>query len=120
LQKGDKRVTLFRLALAAYIVVLLVYTGIVIANHGMGLIPIFFGDIAEMTWPGQFNLDFMGFILLTAFWVAWRNGFSAIGFILALMVPAGGIGFTSAYLIYLSYQTNGDIRAMLLGVNARP
>jgi hypothetical protein len=111
--------TAFRFALAAYILILLVYTAIVIANHGMGLLPVFFGDIAKMEWPGQFNLDFMGFILLTAFWVAWRNGFTPAGLLLALLVPAGGIGFTSAYLIYLSYQTNGDVKKMLMGVNAR-
>lgn len=111
--------TAFRFALIAYVAVLLVYTGIVIANHGMGLIPIFFGDIAKMEWPGQFNLDFMGFLLLTAFWVAWRNGFSAGGLALSLLVPAGGIGFTALYLIYLSYQTNGDVKTMLLGINAR-
>ena len=111
--------TAFRLGLAAYLAILLVYTAVVVANHGMGLLPIFFGDIAKMEWPGQFNLDFLGFILLTAFWVAWRNGFSGLGFLLALLVPAGGIGFTSAYLLYLSYQTNGDAKAMLMGVHAR-
>jgi hypothetical protein len=111
--------TAFRLAIAAYVAILLGYTAIVIANHGMGLLPIFFGDIAKMEWPGQFNLDFMGFILLTAFWVAWRNGFTLGGLALALLVPAGGIGFTGLYLIYLSYQTKGDVKAMLMGVQAR-
>jgi hypothetical protein len=111
--------TAFRLALAAYVVALLIYTGIVIANHGMNLLPVFFGDIAKMEWPGQFNFDFMGFILLTAFWIVWRNGFTPFSFLLALGAPAGGIGFTSIYLIYLSYQTNGDVKAMLMGVNAR-
>lgn len=111
--------TLFRFALAGYVAALLAYTAVVISNHGMDLIPVFFGDIAEMGWPGQFNFDFMGFILLTAFWIVWRNGFTPLSFLLALGAPAGGIGFTSLYLIYLSYQTNGDPKAMLLGVNAR-
>ena len=32
-----------------------------------------------MKWFGQFNLDFMGFLILSAIWVAWRNQFSAAG-----------------------------------------
>ena len=32
-----------------------------------------------MTWPGQFNFDFFGFLILSATWTAWRNQFSALG-----------------------------------------
>jgi hypothetical protein len=109
--------TLFRLALAGFWLVLLVYTAVVIANHGMNLLPIFFGDIAAMGWPGQFNLDFLGFLLLAALWTAWRNGFSGAGWALAVAASLGGIGFMAPYLLYLTYQTNGDVRAMLLGVH---
>jgi hypothetical protein len=71
--------TLFRIFLVTIIAVIGVYTAIVIANHGMGLYPIFFGDIADMTWPGQFNLDFLGFLILSGVWVAWRHAFSVGG-----------------------------------------
>jgi hypothetical protein len=108
----------FRLGLIAFWLVLLVYTVIVISNHGMGLLPIFFGDIAAMKWPGQFNLDFMGFLLLSGLWTAWRNGFSGPGLALGVVAILGGIGFLAPYLLYLTYQTNGDPKAMLLGVNA--
>jgi hypothetical protein len=111
--------TAFRLGLAIFWLVLLVYTGVVIANHGMGLLPIFFGDMAAMAWPGQFNLDFMGFLALSAVWTAWRNGFSALGLALAVIAFFGGIGFLAPYLLYLSYQTKGDARALLLGVHDR-
>lgn len=117
--KGALHMAAFRGGLIAYLAILLVYTAIVVANHGLDIFPIFFGDIAKMEWPGQFNLDFMGFILLGAFWVAWRNAFSASGLALALLVPAGGIGFVSAYLLYLSFQTKGDAKAMIMGANAR-
>ncbi len=40
--------TLFRIFCAAIIAAVSIYTTIVIANHGMGLYPIFFGDIADM------------------------------------------------------------------------
>ena len=60
--------TLFRIFCAAIIAAVSIYTTIVIANHGMGLYPIFFGDIADMTWRGQFNVDFLCFLLM------WRLG----------------------------------------------
>lgn len=37
------------------------YTAVVASNHGIGLLQIFFGDMATMGWPGQFNLDFICF-----------------------------------------------------------
>ena len=74
--------TLFRLFLVAVIATVGAYTTVTIANHGMGLYPIFFGDIAEMAWPGQFNLDFLFFLIFSGFWVAWRHEFSVAGLVL--------------------------------------
>lgn len=108
---------MFRAFLALMIVVIAVYTAIVIANHGMGLLPTFFGDIAAMTWPGQFNLDFFCFLLLSGLWTAWRNAFSVGGLVLGLIAVFGGLPFLSAYLIYLSYKTDGNINEMLLGAS---
>ena len=79
------------------------------------LLPTFFGDILAMTWPGQFNFDFLGFLILSATWTAWRNQFSAASRGLALVALFGGIPFLTTYLLYLSFQTRGDIRVMLLG-----
>ena len=70
---------LFRLFLIAALGVITVYTAVVIANHGLTLFPVFFGDMATMGWAGQFNLDFMFMLALSALWTAWRNGFSASG-----------------------------------------
>ena len=72
-----------RIVLVVHLVALTVYTAIVIGNHGWNLLPVFFGDISAMGWPGQFNLDFMGFLALSALWTAWRNNFSALGLLLA-------------------------------------
>ena len=47
----------FRVLLAAIFETIAVYTAVVIADHGMNLLPVFFGDMAKMEWPGQFNLD---------------------------------------------------------------
>jgi hypothetical protein len=56
----------FRTLLLGLWVTLAGYTVFVIARHGMGLLPIFFRDIATVSWPGQFNLDFLCFLVLSA------------------------------------------------------
>ncbi len=109
--------TLFRLFLSVLFVSLIIYTIITIANHGWNLLPIFFGDMKAMTWPGQFNFDFFGFLLLSGLWVSWRNNFTPRGLILGLIAVGGGILFLSAYLLYLSYQTKGDMKQIMLGEN---
>ena len=107
--------TLFRIFLVTLIAVIGVYTGIVVANHGMGLYRIFFGDIADMTWNGQFNLDFLCFLILSGFWVAWRHQFTVAGLVLGFAAFNLGAPFLAGYLLVVSYQTKGDIAAMLLG-----
>ena len=105
----------FRLFLATFLIALAVYTAITIANHGANLAPIFFGDIMKMGWPGQFNFDFLGFLMLSAIWTAWRNQFSPAGFGLSVLALTGGMMFLTIYLLILNVRTNGDIRAIMLG-----
>ena len=107
--------TLFRIFLVTIILVVNIYTAIVIANHGMGLYPIFFGDIADMTWPGQFNLDFLCFLLMCGLWVAWRHAFSVGGLVLVFAAFNLGSPFLAAYLLVESVRNNGDSAAILLG-----
>jgi hypothetical protein len=107
--------TAFRAFLIAMLLCIAGYTASVIANHGLGLLPVFFGDIAKMGWPGQFNLDFMFMLSLSGLWTAWRNEFSGAGLALALMAFFLGAPFLSAYLLVLLAQTKGDLRVVLLG-----
>ena len=108
--------TAFRILLVILLIAVVTYTIPVVIEEGLSsLLPTFFRDILTMTWPGQFNSDFLGFLILSATWTAWRNQFSAPGLGLALVALFGGIPFLTTYLLYLSYQTNGDIRVMLLG-----
>ncbi len=107
--------TTFRFFLIVLLTILMGYTGIVIANHGLGLLNIFFGDIIVMNWAGQFNLDFMFMLTLSALWVAWRHQFSYTGILLAVLALLGGSLFLATYLLILSWQTNGDIKQVLLG-----
>ena len=105
----------FRTLLVLFLVILLLYTGVVIANHGVDLLTIFFGDIAKMGWPGQFNLDFTFMLILSALWTAWRNRFSGTGIMLSFLALIGGSLFLSIYLLALSWKTKGDFKKMLLG-----
>ena len=91
------------------------YTVPVVLNHGINLFPYFFGDIAQQSWPGQFNLDFMGFLILSAFWTAWRNRFSPSGIGLAMLAFFLGAPFLTGYLLFLSVRCRGNVESMLLG-----
>lgn len=108
---------LFRLYLVVALISLVIYTFTVGSNYGWDLLPIFFSNIADMSWSGQFNFDFMTFLGLSGIWVAWRHQFSALGLSLGVIAFFGGMIFLGSYLLYLSFQTRGDIRAMLLGRN---
>ena len=107
--------TLFRIFCAAIIAAVGIYTTIVIANHGMGLYPIFFGDIADMTWRGQFNVDFLCFLLMSGAWVAWRHAFSLSGLLLGFAAFNLGAPFLAGYLLIEGYRNKGDSAALLLG-----
>jgi hypothetical protein len=105
----------FRTLLVAVFLVIAGYTLVVIANHGLNLLPVFFGDMTKMQWPGQFNLDFMCMLLLAGLWVGWRHQFSVAGVVLGLVAVLGGALFLSAYLLVESFRTKGDMRRLLLG-----
>lgn len=103
-----------RIYLSVIFVVILGYTSVTIANHGMNLLPVFFGDMATMAWPGQFNLDFMFMLTLSGLWVAWRHQFTPGGLALGLLAFFGGAMFLSTYLLILTSRDR-DVRRLLLG-----
>lgn len=105
----------FRILLGILIIGIISYTGIVISNHGWNLLPIFFGDMAAMTWSGQFNFDFMCFLILSGLWLAWRHQFTLGGLALGVLGLFGGIMVLAPYLLIASFKANGDIKTLLLG-----
>ncbi len=105
----------FRVMLCLMFSTVVLYTVAVAADHGMNLLPVFFGDIARVQWPGQFNLDFLGFLVLSGFWLAWRHDFSPAGIALGVLGVFGGTPLLAAYLLVVSFRTGGDVRVMLLG-----
>jgi hypothetical protein len=104
-----------RLLLLAMFISVVTYTAIVVQQYGFGFAPIFFGEIRQMTWAGQFNLDFLFLLALGAWWVAWRHRFSVAGCGLALTALVGGVPFYCIYLWVLSGQHGGDVGHLLLG-----
>lgn len=107
--------TFFRVLLVSICVVITVYTGGVITEHGVGFLPVFFGDLATRTWPGQFNLDFLCMLILSGLWVAHRHRFSAPGLALGVCAIFGGALFLSVYLLIVTSHVKGDVVALLLG-----
>lgn len=105
----------FRALLIAGWTALLAYTVTVIARHGLDFLPVFLGDIAAMTWPGQFNADFLCFLTLAAIWTAWRNDFNAGGLCLAALAFVGGAGFMLPYLLILSARASLGMPEVLMG-----
>lgn len=108
----------FRILLVLIFVALSGYTVPVIANHGINLFPAFFGDMLKFGWPGQFNLDFMFMLALSAVWVSWRHRFTPGGLALGVLAFFGGALFLSIYLMVESVRLGGDGRALVLGSRA--
>lgn len=106
---------LFRAYLVVVLVCLAGYTLWVGGTHGWNLIPVFFSNMAEMGWPGQFNLDFMTFLGLSGIWVAWRHHFTGGAIALGVVACFGGMMFLAPYLLWASAQAGGDAKVLLLG-----
>jgi len=112
--------TLFRILLALMFVAISGYTALVVAHHGLDLFSVFFGDMAKLMWPGQFNLDFTCLLLLSGLWVSYRHRFRPFGLLLGLGAFIGGVSFLSIYLLVETFRTGGDVSALLLGQRRTP
>ncbi len=116
--RGGTDMTALRIYLIVAWTALLAFTAFVVGRDGLNLLPVFFGDIAAGHWPGQFNADFLSMLVLSALWTGWRNGWTALGWLLAVMAFFLGGGFLMAYLLVLLHLERGDMRKVLLGVRA--
>ena len=106
--------TVFRLLLVLLLTVFGAYTVAVVANHGIGFLQVFFGDLTAMGWPGQINLDFLIYVLLAALWIAWRHDFTPGGIALGLLALFGAV-ILLPYLLWATANAGGDVRVLLLG-----
>lgn len=107
--------SIFRVLLVAFFVIIGSYTTIVIADYGFTLFPIFINDILSLTWSGQFNLDFSLYLALSGIWIAWRHEFSAGGIAVGIAASILGMVVFAPYLLVSLSRANGDIKTLLLG-----
>ena len=107
--------TLFRILLVIIFVGVTGYTVPVIAQEGWNLFSVFFSDIFAVSWLGQFDLDFMCMLVLSALWIMWRHHFAAIGLFLGLCTSLLGSPFLAIYLLIASFRANGDMIEILIG-----
>jgi len=105
----------FRILLIVFFICVGFYTTLVIINHGWNLLPVFFHDMAQMTWSGQFNTDFMCFLILSGLWISWRYHFTLAGIAAGVLFFFGGIMVLAPYLFFMSIKVKGDMKLLLLG-----
>ncbi|WP_298514899.1 hypothetical protein [uncultured Kordia sp.] len=106
------RILVIVIAMAVYTYT--IYTGL---HNGWNLFSVFFEDILNVTWRGQFNIDFLSYLLLTALWTSWRQKFSSLGIVLGMLAFVGGIMFLAPYILHLIYKNDANVHRILLGKN---
>ena len=94
---------------------LLIYTIFAIKNEGVDLISIFVKNIMALNWSGQFNLDFLCYLILSGFWIMWRNNFNSKSIITGFIAMVLGIIFFAPYLLRLIHKENGNLKRVLVG-----
>lgn len=105
----------FKFLLVAMALLVLVYTGLAMQKEGTDLFSVFFANIKALGWNGQFNLDFSCYLLLSGLWIVWRNRFSGSSILIGLVAAILGIIFFAPYLLWCLYQSNGNLKQMLIG-----
>lgn len=106
---------LFRGVLVLFTITIWAFTVYVGAKFGFNIAPLFFGEIEALSWAGQFNYDFLTYLLFSAFWIMWRNKFSLQGVLLGLVASVLGMSFFAPHLLFLTFRTQGDIKKVVLG-----
>lgn len=104
---------MFRVCLAFMLIAISVYTAVTVQQHGWNLFAPFFSEILTYSWFGQFNLDFLFMLSLSALWVSWRHRFSPAGLAFGVVAFLGGILFLTVYLLIQS-RGQESLEALLL------
>lgn len=89
------------------------YTALAIVQGGIDFLTPFLTGILAFDWSGQFNLDFLFYLVLSGIWVGWRHGFSGNGIVLALLCGFGMLYFAPYVLVQAMRAKDG--RALVLG-----
>ncbi|MCR9143157.1 MAG: hypothetical protein NXI24_12960 [bacterium] len=107
--------TALRILLLTMTAGIVAYTGVAGVNHGWDLLSVFLGNLTALNWSGQFNFDFMCYLILSALWLAWRHEFTPGGIALAAAASVLGILLFAPYLLWAISRSGGDMRVLLLG-----
>lgn len=71
------KIMIFKTLLIIQTITVLIYTLFTFRNEGVNLLQVFFYNITAVNWNGQFNIDFLSYLMLSAIWIMWRNKFSS-------------------------------------------
>lgn len=108
---------LLRMFLFISTVIIFAVSVFVVSTTGINWPVVFFGDLIELDWRSQFNIDFLIHLFLLATWIAWREGFTTKGFVFGFLSIFMGGMFGFPYLLHATYKAKGDPKAVLLGVH---
>ncbi|EEE47319.2 hypothetical protein [Roseibium alexandrii] len=110
--------TKLRIFLVASTVGIYALTLIAIVGHGWLWPVTAIRDLVALNWRSQFNFDFVIYLVLSSCWIVWREGAGGKAYLYGFLnIFLGGM-FGFPYLLLLSYRAKGDVKRILLGVNA--
>lgn len=94
---------------------ILVFSLSAFQKQGPNLFQFFIENIVAMDWNGQFNIDFICYLMLSGFWIIWRSKFTIISIFIGSLAMVLGIIFFAPYLMYLLHKSDGNLKLMFLG-----
>jgi hypothetical protein len=109
------RDNLFKVLLIIQAIGLTIYTFLVYSANGADLFSVFIHNIASFNWSGQFNLDFLCYLVLSGLWIMWRSKFNIKSLIIGTSAMILGIVLFAPYLFWLTHKENGDLKRVLIG-----
>lgn len=107
--------TFLKALLLTQTLAILAYTYLAFQNEGANLLQIFLQNIKSLNWNGQFNLDFLCYLMLSGLWIMWRNKFSAKSIGIGSLAMILGTVVFAPYILFLLFQEKGDIKKVLTG-----
>jgi hypothetical protein len=110
-----ERSNLIKAFLFTQVVVVFIYTIFAFKAEGADLFSVFLRNINDLGWSGQFNLDFLCYLILSGLWIMWRNQFTSKSIFLGLAAMVLGIVLLAPYSIWLINQEKGNLKKVLIG-----
>ena len=86
-----------------------------VSQLGFNWPAVFFSDLFGNEWRSQFNTDFLIHLFLLCGWVYWREESKLKGAVYGFLSIFMGGMFGFAYLLFHTYKSKGNMKALLLG-----